>query len=211
MSVADTDNDALIAVYDRDARRFRTEWSAGAESATHSDKFINLHTPYLPPAGGHALDIGAGYGAHVHELESRGLKVVAVEPAAGMRAEAETLYPNSRATWLDDRLPDLAKVHALGRRFDFMLMNSVWMHLPQDLRSQGMASLATLLAPDGSFSVLLRHGPAPADRPMLESDTEPFLALAEAQGLSVIHREENGDELERDSVSFTRLILTKSG
>lgn len=211
MSAADTDNDALIAVYDRNARRLRTEWSAGEDSATHSDKFINFHAPYLPPAGSHALDIGAGYGAHVNGLESRGLTVVAVEPAAGMRAEAKTLYPDSLATWLDDRLPDLAKVHALGRQFDFMLMNSVWMHLPHDQRDQGMKCLATLLAPGGRFSVLLRHGPAPADRPMLESDADPFLALAEAQGLSLIHREQNGDELERGGVSFTRLILTKSG
>jgi len=211
VSSADTDNDALIAVYDRDARRFRTEWSAGEDSATHSDKFITFHTPYLPPTGGHALDIGAGYGAHVNGLESRGLEVVAVEPAAGMRTEAKAHYPNSQATWLDDRLPDLAKVHALGRRFDFMLMNSVWMHLPHDLRDRGMACLASLLAPGGRFSVLLRHGPAPADRPMLESDADPFLALAEAQGLSLIHREGNGDELGRDNVSFTRLILTKSG
>ena len=211
MSAANPDNDALIAVYDRDARRLRTEWSAGEDSATHSDKFIDFHTPYLPPAGGHALDIGAGYGAHVNGLERRGLEVVAVEPAAGMRAEAEAHYPNSRATWLDDRLPDLTKVHALGRRFDFMLMNSVWMHLPHDMRNQGMACLATLLAPGGRFSVLLRHGPAPADRPMLESDADPFLALAETQGLSLIHREGNGDELERGGVSFTRLILTKSG
>lgn len=211
MSVTAPDNDALIAVYDRDARRLRTEWSAGADSATHSDKFIDFHTPYLPKNGGHALDIGAGYGAHVHGLEERGLTVVAVEPAAGMRAEARTLYPNSPATWLDDRLPDLAKVHALGRKFDFMLMNSVWMHLPPDLRDQGMASLAALLAPGGRFSVLLRHGPAPADRPMYESDTEPFLTLAEARGLTPIYRKENRDELERDRVSFTRLILTKSG
>ena len=211
MSTSVPDNDALIGVYDRDARRLRTEWSAAEDSAVHSDTFIKFHAPYLPPAGGHALDIGAGYGAHVSGLESLGLTVVAVEPAAGMRAEAETHYPHSRATWLDDRLPDLAKVHALGRQFDFMLMNSVWMHLPPDLRDRGMTSLAALLAPGGNFSVLLRHGPAPADRPMHESDAAPFLTLAKARGLSLIHREGNGDEMGRDGVSFTRLILTKSG
>lgn len=211
MSTGVPDNDALIGVYDRDARRLRTEWSAAEDSAVHSDKFVTFHAPYLPPPGGHALDIGAGYGAHVHGLESRGLTVVAVEPAAGMRAEARTHYPDSQATWLDDRLPGLAKVHALGRQFDFMLMNSVWMHLLPELRDQGMASLAALLAPGGKFSVLLRHGPAPADRPMHESDADPFLTLAENHGLSLIHREGNADEMGRDSVSFTRLILTKSG
>ena len=210
MSTAVPDNDALIAVYDRQAPRLRAEWSASPDSATHSDKFINFHAPYLPAAGSYALDIGAGYGAHVNRLESCGLRVVAVEPAAGMRAEAEKLYPGSRAVWLDDRLPDLAKVHALDRRFDFMLMNSVWMHLSPHLRARGMAKLAPLLAPGGRFSVTLRHGPAPADRPMHESDTEPFVTLAETQGLSVMHREEIGDPLERDRVSFTRLILRKS-
>lgn len=211
MSIAETDNDALIAVYDRNAQRLREEWSAGEDSATHSDKFINFHTPYLPAGGGYGLDIGAGYGAHVHGLETRGLDMVAVEPAAGMRAEARAHYPDSPAIWLDDRLPDLAKVHALDRRFDFMLMNSVWMHLAPEFRDRGMASLAALLVPGGTFSVLLRHGPAPSDRPMHESDTEPFLALAETHGLAAVYRQETGDELDRDGVSFTRLILTKSG
>ena len=45
---------------------------------------------------------------------------------------------------------------------------------------------------------------------MHESDAEPFVTLAETQGLSVMHREEIGDPLERDRVSFTRLILRKS-
>ena len=96
MSVAAPDNDALIAVYDREARRLRTEWSAGADSATHSDKFIDFHTPYLPKNGGHALDIGAGYGAHIHGLEERGLTVVAVEPAAGMRVESQRIEQRTR-------------------------------------------------------------------------------------------------------------------
>ena len=73
-----------------------------------------------------------------------------------------------------------------------------------------MVTLAALLAPGGRFSVTLRHGPAPADRPMHESDTEPFVTLAKTQGLSVLYREEIGDPLERDRVSYTRLILRKS-
>lgn len=202
------DIEAAIAVYDRQAREFGEQWSV---YANEFEEFVAFHTPYLPDAGGSALDIGAGYGSHVAGLEGLGLHVVAAEPSEGMRAEGKRRHPDSNALWLDDRLPRLDKVAALGRRFDFMLMNSVWMHLPPEFREDGMAVLSGLLAPGGRFSVLLRHGPAPEDRPMHESETDPFLALAGRHGFNCLTRVPRPDEMNRPGVSFTRLILSNRG
>lgn len=208
MSGAGLDIDSAIAVYDQQAEALGKQWSAAVGDY---DGFLKSHRDYLPSDGGNALDIGAGYGSHVTQMEKLGLDVVAVEPSEGMRDEGKRRYPESKALWLDDRLPRLEKVRALGKRFDFMLMNSVWMHLPPEFREEGMTSLAALLAPGGKFSVLLRHGPAPKDRPMHESDADPFLALAERHGLTCIYRKALEDELNRPGVSFTRLILSQNG
>lgn len=200
--------DSIISVYDKNARKLGDEWSA---TSAGFGPFLEFHRPYLPSSGDHALDIGAGYGSHVRGLENLGLNVVAVEPAAGMRAEAERRHPTEHALWLDDRLPELAKVRELSRQFDFMVMNAVWMHVMPEDREAGMATLAALLAPGGHFSVLLRHGPAPADRPMHVTDAAPFIALAGKHGLSCIYREGREDKMGRPGTSFTRLILSKPG
>ena len=34
-------------------------------------------------------------------------------------------------TWIDDSLPDLDRVHALGERYDVVMLTAVWMHLDQ--------------------------------------------------------------------------------
>ncbi|UUX49987.1 class I SAM-dependent methyltransferase [Nisaea acidiphila] len=208
MSTAGGDIDSAIAVYDRQARQLGEQWSA---YANEFEEFVEDHRDYLPAPGGSALDIGAGYGSHASGLEALGLDVVAAEPSEGMRAEGARRHPESKVLWIDDRLPWLDKVCALGRRFDFMLMNSVWMHLPPEFREDGMAVLAGLLAPGGHFSVLLRHGPAPEDRPMHESEAEPFLALAQRHGFACLARFARPDEMNRPGVSFTRLILSNNG
>ena len=54
------------------------------------------------------LDVGAGTGRDAAWLARLGHEVVAVEPSAAMRAEAERRHPAARIRWIDDRLPGLA-------------------------------------------------------------------------------------------------------
>lgn len=58
-----------------------------------------------------ALDVGAGSGRDAAWLLSLGYEVVAVEPAAGMRAEGERRHSDPKIHWLDDQMPGLAAVH----------------------------------------------------------------------------------------------------
>ena len=83
--------------------------------------------------------------------------MIAVEPSAGMREQA---FPGSHpnVTWLDDSLPELRRLRAMGHRFDLILVSAVWMHLPQSARERAFRILSELLRPGGHLVITLRHG-----------------------------------------------------
>jgi SAM-dependent methyltransferase len=117
--------------------------------------FIDL----LPGAGATALDIGAGSGRDAAWLASRGLEVIAVEPARAMRESAIQTHAASAVRWIDDAMPDLRQVLRLGLSFDFILLSAVWMHLPAYVRPRAFRKLITLLKPGGLLTISLRTGP----------------------------------------------------
>lgn len=64
----------------------------------------------LPERPSLVLDIGAGSGRDAAWLAAQGHTVIAVEPAAAMRAAGQRLHPDANIRWLDDRLPALQHV-----------------------------------------------------------------------------------------------------
>jgi SAM-dependent methyltransferase len=108
-----------------------------------------------------------GRGRDAAWLVSLGYDVIAVEPAAGMRAEGQCRHPDPRIRWLEDRLPDLTGVNRLGLAFDLIMLNAVWMHVPPPGRARAFRKLATLLKPGGTMLMNLRDvraGPADVGR-----------------------------------------------
>ncbi len=105
---------------------------------------------------GFACDIGAGTGRDANWLAGQGWEVLAVEPS-DLREPGEE-KSNPRVTWLDDALPDLQKLRALGRRFDLILLRSVWMHVPVSRQERAFRILTELLNPSGLLVISLRHG-----------------------------------------------------
>src|SRR5262249_10551906 len=83
---------------------------------------------------------------------------VAVEPAAGMRAEAQRRHPDPRIRWIDDRLPDLGATHRLELAFDVILLSAVWMHVSTSSRAHPFRKVATLLKSGGVILMTLREG-----------------------------------------------------
>lgn len=199
--------DEAIADYDRLAGTLAPRY-AGSGAA---ERLVKRHTAILPKPPGPVLDIGAGSGAHAVAFEAKGYRVVAVEPSAGMRAQALTLFPDMDAEWIDDRLPDLAVVRARGERFPFILINAVWMHVPPANRSEAVAAVADLLTPGpgGIVSIALRQGPPPADRPMYEVLPEVISADFTAAGFEELERSEHGGGGGSDA-GFVRLVLRKA-
>jgi protein-L-isoaspartate O-methyltransferase len=154
-----------------------------------------------------ALDIGAGSGRDAAWLSSLGLEVIAVEPAAGMRAEGRRRHPESTVRWIDDRLPDLTATQRLGIAFDLILLSAVWMHVPPPSRDRAFRKIATLLKPGGLLVISLRERPSDPDRGMWPAPIGEIEALARAHGLTVLRAVCTPDQLGRGDVRWTEVCL----
>lgn len=138
----------------------------------------------LPTAPARMLDVGAGTGYVAGWFADRGHPAMAVEPVEAFRRAGEHIR-GDRVRWLDDRLPELHGVRALGELFDLILLSAVWQHLDEAMRRRAMASLAGLLAQGGQLIISVRHGPGAASRPVFAATADETIALARGHGLSV--------------------------
>ncbi|NOR63838.1 MAG: methyltransferase domain-containing protein [Rhodobacteraceae bacterium] len=134
---------------------------------------------HFPQKPSQILDIGAGTGRDAAWLAGLGHEVLAVEPVAAFRV-------GKALTWLDDRLPDLRKTRALGRTFDFILMNAVFQHVKPAARAAALRNIAGLLAQGGRIVLSLRHGPSAETRRAYPFKTGEVDKLAAACGLATL-------------------------
>ncbi|MCF8466684.1 MAG: class I SAM-dependent methyltransferase [Sneathiella sp.] len=179
--------------------------------------FREVHSVVLdliPAVPGHVLEIGAGTGRDAAALADMGHRVTAVEPTDEPRAAAERLHPSPQIDWIDDGLPDLARVVELGAQFDLVMMTAVWMHLDEKERARAMPRIASLIRPQGLLLLLLRHGPLPGDRRMFDVSAEETTGLAMAERLFPIRniqRESVQEGNRREGITWTSLAFRKVG
>ncbi len=192
-----------VAAYDAHAGLLADRYERLQAEAVHAEllPFIARGTALM------ALDVGAGSGRDAAWLVSLGYEVVAAEPAAGMRAEAQQRHPEAGIRWIDDRLPDLAAVHRLGLSFDLILLSAVWMHVPPTVRTRAFRKIATLLKPGGVLMMSLREGPPEPDRPMWPAPPGEVEGLARSHGLTVLRSVATSDQLGRNEVRWTSMCL----
>jgi protein-L-isoaspartate O-methyltransferase len=160
-------------------------------SAAESVSFARLHAKVLhlmPPPPCAVLDVGAGTGRDAAQFAAMGHRVVAAEPVKELRDKAAALHPSQQIEWLDDSLPDFAKLVARDARFDLVMLTAVFMHLDATQRRQAMPRLARLLRPRGALIMSLRHGPIPPGRQMFDISAEETVALADEAGLRLTLR-----------------------
>jgi SAM-dependent methyltransferase len=191
-------------------------YAAAADSLARqyeSVTFEEVHAPvlHLLPAGGRALDVGAGTGRDAAALAERGFAVTAVEPTSELRAHGMRLHAAKAITWLDDGLPDLAVLAGRAESFDLILLTAVWMHLDADERLRAMARIAAHLAPGGRLFMTLRHGPVPEGRRMFDVSGDETNALARANGLTSLLNEVRPDMFGRDGVTWSVLGFERPG
>lgn len=192
-----------VSVYDRNAANLAVEYEAVDPTAYRA----SFHDVVPTRTDRLALDVGAGSGRDAAWLCGLGFDVVAVEPAAGMRAEGQRRHADAPIRWLDDRLPSLTRTHALGLSFDLILLSAVWQHVPPNERGRAFRKLVTLLRPAGVLVLTLRRGPSPPDRPMHPVTQGEVEALAREHGLQVVSARQVGDTLGRSGVDWTTMCL----
>lgn len=200
-----------------DGKRSTDGYAENAAALTaqyESITFDDVHRDILhlvPVAPARAIDIGAGTGRDAAALAARGHRVLAVEPTAELLAEARRLHPDPLIEWLDDGLPELARVRARGEQYDLAFLTAVWMHLDLAEREIAMAALASLVAPGGRVFMTLRHGPVPPGRRMFDVSADETVALAMPHGLTEIYHGTRGDMLSRGTVTWSVLALRRVG
>jgi 2-polyprenyl-3-methyl-5-hydroxy-6-metoxy-1,4-benzoquinol methylase len=176
------------------------------ESLAFAD--VHRHMLHLfPTVPSRIIDIGAGTGRDAAAFASFGHTVTAIEPTPELRAHAQLLHGQWAIRWIDDALPDLDRVHALGERYDLIMLTAVWMHLDQPQRELAMSRVAPLLRPEGLMALSLRHGPVPAGRRMFEVSAAETRTLAARHGLATIHESEGAALLGGPEVWWSRLAL----
>ena len=137
----DRNRDALLAEYDAlDPAEVHAAWAP-----TH-----------LRDEPGFACDIGAGSGRDANWLAAKGWEVVAAEPSTLRELAVDGAHP--RVVWINDALPGLRHLRALGRRFDLILLSAVWMHVAPKGRERAFRILSELLSPSGLLVITLRRG-----------------------------------------------------
>jgi SAM-dependent methyltransferase len=175
--------------------------------------FADIHRQVLhllPATASRVLDIGAGTGRDAAGFAAMGHRVVAVEPTTALRSGAADLHRSPQIEWLDDSLPDLTRVIALGVAFDVVMLTAVWMHLDLAQRQRAMPRVASLLRPGGLMIMSLRYGPVPPGRRMFSVSVGETIRLASAAGLASILQIEAAEGIQRrPGVSWARLAFRK--
>lgn len=166
---------------------------------------------YLPREPARIADIGAGTGRDAAWLADQGHRVLAVEPVREFREAGAALH-GDRIEWLDDQLPDLARLQPYGP-FDLVMLCAVWHHLDMAARTRALASLARVTAPGGRLILSLRHDPNADGRLIFPAPPEETIRHARAAGFDLAHRAETESvhaESRANGVRWTWLVLTKN-
>jgi SAM-dependent methyltransferase len=161
----------------------------------------------LPPARTAVLDVGAGSGRDAAWLAGRGYDVVAVEPSPGMLECARRLHADVPVHWIQDSLPDLAKLSRTGLSFNLILLSAVWMHVPPGSRERAFRKLINLLRPGGTLAITLRNGPAEPERGIFPVSEDELARFARNHAAFVESSATQPDELGRQEVSWTHLVI----
>jgi SAM-dependent methyltransferase len=177
----------------------------------NSLEFSKVHrtfSKFLPSIGSSILDVGSGAGRDAFALAKKGYIVTAVEPSIGLLNLAKRINSHEKIIWLKDALPALSKLKGEVKKFDFILLSAVWMHINPNKRKQSLKTLKDLLADKGYMAITLRIGEPMLERHIYEVDVESLIDMAASINLKAIYVSRTiKDSLDRDNVTWRKIIL----
>ena len=143
----------------------------------------------LPRTPARVADIGAGTGRDAAWFARQGHVVLAVEPVAELREPGKSLHSAEAITWLDDRLPSLAKTQMHGP-FGLVTLSGVWQHIDDAEREIAMAALGRMTVTDGLLVMSLRHGPGASGRRAFPVSPNDTIEAAGRSGFGLLRQTE---------------------
>ena len=195
--------DPTICWYDQNAASQAERY----ESVDASDVF-EWSSGILPDPPGLVIDLGAGSGRDAAWFAARGFQVLAVEPAAGMRAEGQRRHGGLSIQWLDDRLPALAATIKLGVAADIVNLGAVWMHLAsEEDRRRAFRKVVSLTRSGGVILISVRNKPFDDVRTFKSTKVYDIECLAREHGLVVARVACVRDGMGRGDVSWDCVAL----
>ncbi|MCP1912366.1 SAM-dependent methyltransferase [Bradyrhizobium elkanii] len=159
---------------------------------------------------GNALDIGCGSGRDAAWLARHGWLVTAVDPSAAMLAGARRLHGSLCIRWMQDGLPKLAKVASLGATYDLVLLSAVWMHVPETLQAESVATVARLTAQGGIVNLTIRSGGNEPERGFHDTDVDLVCATFAEHGILPVNDVVDGDIFARQGVVWNKLTYRRT-
>lgn len=177
--------------------------------------FAKMHRSFLrflPNGNGTCLDVGAGSGRDAAALAARGYIVTAVEPSQKLLHLAKSHHHHPNITWVEDSLPKLKKLSSSSKRYDFILLSAVWMHILPTERMEALINLKQLLKPKGFIAFTLRIGITDCnDRPMYPVSVKELISQAEGLGFITVYQSRKSyDSLKRNNVEWRKVVLMSS-
>ena len=153
-----------------------------------------------------ALDIGAGSGRDALALSELKLCVTAIEPAQSLMDKGIELT-GDKVNWQSDILPELSSLNK--NTYDVILISAVWMHLTVVQQSQSLERLSTLLNDEGILVITLRHGEFNDGRKAFDVNGSRLIEDAKAFNLTVLHTDNDTDQLNRPDVYWETVVFTR--
>ncbi len=192
-----------ITYYNLHCDAFLAQYSALDPAEVHA-AWAQAHLREEP---GFACDIGAGSQRDPNWLAAKGWEVVAVEPSDMREKAADSSHPS--VVWMDDALPDLKSLRALGRRFDLVMLSGVWMHVAPKGRERAFRILSELLSPSGLLVITLRRGgdaAEDAERGFHDTSADELIGYANRRAIALRSRSTRPD-LKRPGLSWETLVF----
>jgi len=112
-----------------------------------------------------------------------------------------------KVTWKSDTLPELPSINE--NSYDVILISAVWMHLTLEQQRQSLSRLSTLLNDNGMLVITLRHGEFNDGRKAFDVNAARLIEEAKAFNLTLLHTDNDTDQLNRPDVYWETLVFTR--
>lgn len=192
----------IIENYNDKAYKLAEQYEAVTFEEVHS-ALLDL----LPKRSSYILDVGGGTGRDAAALAKRGHNVFVAEPSIKMQEVGKQLHSSSSIHWLLDSLPSLNVIKKENKKFDFILVSAVWMHIPPEHQEESIRTLKNLLHKDGRLAILFRSDNAEASPLFYPTDTSELKSIATKYKLNLLRESIQPDKLNRENIFWTTLVF----